>query len=67
MDLDDFFATFFGNIKNYKKLNDSFVKAAKENGSNYFFNRIVGIVHLTVPLLIPIVILAFAIWSELHF
>ncbi len=66
MDLSDFFSTYLGNIKNYKKLNDSFVEAAKENGINYLFNRIVGIVHLAAPLLIPTVILAVAIWSELH-
>ncbi len=66
MDLSDFFSTYLGNIKNYKKLNDSFVKTAKENGSSYLFNRIVAIVHLIVPLMIPAVILTVAVWSERH-
>ncbi len=65
MDLTDFFSTYLGNIKNYKELNDSFVEAAKENGSNYLFNRTVAVIHLIAPVLIPTVLLVTAIWTEL--
>ncbi len=64
MNFTNFLSTYGGNIKNYKKMNDLFLKTIKQNKSNYLLNKIISIIHLYTPLLIPIVLVSVAIWTE---
>lgn len=51
-----FIALFMGDIKNYKKMNEQFVFSFMKYGRNIVPNRVISIIHIASPLLIPVVL-----------
>jgi hypothetical protein len=61
MGLFEFITLFMGNIRNYINMNKSFRKSFISRGINVPFNYCVAVMHISSPLLIPIVILLWVI------
>lgn len=52
-----FLSIFLGDIKNYKRINDTFVESYTSKRKNIAFNKFIALTHLIAPFLIPISII----------